>query len=238
MEKVTESLSSDLTRFASEFSLTPREMDIVKLLLDKTVSVESIAKKLGVSPNTVKNHFQKIFQKTKTNAKAELLAVFVQFIVTGDRTPELSAGGAQMTILLADDDANFAELMANAFEKLEHSVELKTVRDGVEVLGYIESAAAGNAETPLPNLILLDLRMPRMDGYEVLRQLKENATTQHVPVIAISGSDDPQDIEKIYKLGGSSYLRKPSKFQTLVSKMDALATFWGNHSESPRSLPR
>jgi DNA-binding NarL/FixJ family response regulator len=235
---IIKALSSDLDGFAKAHSLTPREMDIVRLLLDKIVSVDAIAKKLGVSPNTVKNHFQKIFQKTKTNAKAELLAAFIQHLMNESDTSVVSTSMDQvkMTILLADDDENFADLMRSAFDSLDHKVQLKTVKDGMEVLTYIEKAqAGGNPDFPTPQLILLDLRMPRMDGYEVLKALKENEKTQGIPVVALSGSDDPQDIQRIYSLGGASYMRKPSKFKSLVSKMDALASFWGKHSESPNT---
>ena len=232
--EVIRALSSNLDSYAKANNLTPREMDIVRLLLEKVVSVEGIAKKLGVSPNTVKNHFQKIFQKTRTNAKAELLAAFIQYIMVQNESSSIveSTPSVQMTILLADDDDNFAHLIANAFEKLNHNISLKTVKDGVEVLDYIETSLAGsNRNYPLPHLILLDLRMPRMDGYEVLKALKENTRSQSIPVIAISGSDDPEDIQRIYSLGGASYIRKPNKFQTLVSTMDSLANFWGQPSE-------
>src|SRR5690606_17076411 len=137
---------------------------------------------------TVKNHFQKIFQKTRTNAKAELLAAFIQFMI--DNNQQNAQGSATqtatMTILLADDDDNFSELIQNAFDKLNHQITLKTVNDGVEVLEYIEQAVqGGNADYPMPHLVLLDLRMPRMDGYDVIKALKENPESQSIPVVAI-----------------------------------------------------
>jgi CheY-like chemotaxis protein len=138
------------------------------------------------------------------------------------------------TILLADDNQNDIDLtkMALSESKLANSIEV--VKDGVEVMEYLRLQGKFNGRKPgNPIVILLDLKMPRMDGIEVLKEIKSDPDLKTIPVVMVSSSRQESDLVQSYKLGVNAYVVKPVDFGQFVSVIKQLGTFWAVLNELP-----
>ena len=113
--------------------------------------------------------------------------------------------GPRVDILLVEDDANDIAVAMRAFR--QHSLEdrVRVLRDGVELVDYLQTH---NLRGRPPKVILLDLKMPRMDGREALRELRSRPETRHIPVVVVSSSDQPRDVSECYELGANSFVVK------------------------------
>jgi CheY-like chemotaxis protein len=131
-------------------------------------------------------------------------------------------------ILLAEDNADDVLLIRLALEKAGSANLLRVVRDGEEVLQYLqgEGAFADRAQFPAPDLLLLDLAMPRLSGLEVLAWLQPRAEWMHLPVIVLSGFCEEEAIHRAYQLGASAFLVKPGEFSELAAAMKHVTDFW------------
>jgi CheY-like chemotaxis protein len=137
-------------------------------------------------------------------------------------------------ILLAEDNPNDVELTLSALQEYRLSNEVEVVHDGAEALDYIYHRgkyAGGN--TYLPCVILLDLKMPRVDGLEVLRQLKSDPALRHIPVVMLTSSREERDLVRSYDLGVNAFVVKPVDFDQFVSAIRALGMFWAIVNEPP-----
>ena len=140
----------------------------------------------------------------------------------------------QNTILLVEDNTDDEELTRLAFEESGIVNHLDIVRDGAEALDYIFAIGAwagrpgGN-----PSLILLDLKLPKIGGLEVLRQLRADPRTELTPVVILTSSVEEQDLLRGYKLGCNSYIRKPVDFTRLAEIMRLLGLYWLTINEPP-----
>jgi two-component system response regulator len=144
---------------------------------------------------------------------------------------------AERPILLVDDSTRDAELLTDAIDTATQEssiasgvlamVRVDHVRDGVDALGYLgaDGAFAGRFGA-LPALIVLDLKMPRMNGMELLAALKADVRFRHIPVMLMTSSEQPEDIAAAYRLGVNAYVRKPLLFDDLVSTMRHVLGFW------------
>lgn len=131
-----------------------------------------------------------------------------------------------VTIVLAEDDDGHARLIAEHFEEAGVSNTLIRLRDGREALDFFFRAGAGpRAEPGTGYLLLLDIKMPGVDGFEVLRRLKADENLKKLPVIMLTTTDDPRDIEACYKAGCSSYLTKPVAFSQFAEVIKRLGLF-------------
>jgi CheY-like chemotaxis protein len=112
-------------------------------------------------------------------------------------------------LLLIEDDRDSVDVVVHALQKAGLRIELRVVRDGQEALDVLglESTPAIACQ-PLPRVVFLDLKMPRVDGWEVLRRIRSSPRTASLPVVVVSGSDRPEDIRRSYALGANSYLLK------------------------------
>ena len=131
-------------------------------------------------------------------------------------------------ILLAEDNPNDAELTIRSLKKVNLANKLYHVRDGAEALDFIFARGA-YADRPLgnkPKLILLDIKMPKIDGIEVLRQLKEGEQTRAIPVVIMTSSAEEQDMMSSYQLGVNSYVVKPVEFDGFVKAVSELGLYW------------
>jgi CheY-like chemotaxis protein len=137
-------------------------------------------------------------------------------------------------ILLAEDNKNDVELTLSALEEYNLANEVVVVRDGVEVLDYCfrRGEFAGHANG-VPAVILLDLKMPRMDGLEALRQLRADARFKCVPVVMVTSSREEQDLVRSYELGVNAYVVKPVDFQKFVECIKQIGFFWALINEPP-----
>ena len=130
-----------------------------------------------------------------------------------------------MHILLADDDADDRLLVHEAFEENHLINVLETVEDGEELLDYLYQRGKFT-EAARPNLILLDLNMPRKSGLEALREIKLDADLRRIPVIVLTTSKAEEDILRSYDLGVNSFIVKPVTFDSLVTLIKALDSYW------------
>jgi CheY-like chemotaxis protein len=134
----------------------------------------------------------------------------------------------RFVVLLADDDPNDILLTREAFAEGGIAAQLVTVGDGEELMEYLEQSGRYSTQPspPPPNLILLDLNMPRKDGREALRDIRQNRRFKTIPVIAFTTSESEDEVSRIYELGANSYIAKPSSFDGLVEIMTRLTHYW------------
>ena len=138
-------------------------------------------------------------------------------------------------ILLVEDNPNDIELTLYALKKYHVAERVDVVRDGVEALEYLfcKGAYAHRRAEDMPQLILLDLKLPKLDGLDVLRQIKANARTQTIPVIALTSSREDNDVRESYRLGVNSYIVKPIDFDRFTEAVRRLGTYWLRHNQFP-----
>jgi len=136
--------------------------------------------------------------------------------------------------LLAEDNERDVELVLDALEEYHLANEVVTVRDGEEALDYLFKRGAHAArDEGLPVVVLLDLKMPKVDGLEVLRQIKSDPALKVLPVVMMTSSREEQDLVKSYQLGVNSYLVKPVKFEQFVDAVRQLSVYWALMNEPP-----
>jgi PAS domain S-box-containing protein len=143
-------------------------------------------------------------------------------------------------VLSADDDENAQFLLRRAFDKAGIKASIKEARDGTDVIQYLtgDGAFSDRAHFPWPDLLLLDLKMPRLTGFGVLELLRKNPNFQTFPVLVFSSSDNAEDVRRAYELGCLSYVVKPVEFQKLVDLVRAIATeFFQHKTPSGNPLP-
>ena len=131
-------------------------------------------------------------------------------------------------VLIAEDNPDEALLLRRAIEKAGIRAPIKMVRDGEEVLLYLQGlgAFANRRENPLPTLIILDLKMPRKSGFEVLEWLNHHPQYDVVPTVVMSTSGLDKDVRKAYGLGANTFFVKPTDFNDLVSIMTTVRDYW------------
>lgn len=142
-----------------------------------------------------------------------------------------------ITILIADDDEDDRLLAQDALAESRVLNKLHCVEDGVELLEYLnrEGQYQEKCNSPRPDLILLDLNMPRKDGREALKEIKENPNLKGIPVVILTTSKQEEDKIKGYNLGAASYITKPVNFEGLVELMKVLGKYWIEFVEFPVS---
>jgi CheY-like chemotaxis protein len=137
-------------------------------------------------------------------------------------------------ILLVEDNHRDVELTLAALDEFKLANEVVVARDGVEALDYLHGRGQfshhGNA---LPVVVLLDLKMPRLDGLEVLRQIRNDAHLKSLPVVMITSSREEQDLIRSYELGVNAYVVKPVDFQKFVESIKQIGFFWAIINEPP-----
>ena len=138
-------------------------------------------------------------------------------------------------ILLVEDDPDGVELTLRALEKSNPPSHITVARDGVEALEYLFGTGPQAARDldSLPQLILLDLKLPRMDGLEVLRRLRADTRTRHIPVVVLTSSTEESDLASSYALGANSYIRKPVDFREFVEAARHLGIYWLRLNQFP-----
>ena len=136
---------------------------------------------------------------------------------------------------MADDDAEDCLLVRDALKEMGLPHEVRFVRDGEELFEYLHGSGEheGRSGSPLPDLILLDMKMPRKDGRETLRELKGDPRWRKIPVIALTTSLAADDVEYSYAAGVNSYIAKPASFRQLVKILDRLCKYWFEIVELP-----
>jgi CheY-like chemotaxis protein len=138
-------------------------------------------------------------------------------------------------ILLVEDDPNDVLLITRAFQKAGLLNALKVVRDGEQAINYLngEGNYADRERFPLPFLVLLDLKMPGTDGFEVLRWLRAEPAIKRLLVVVLTSSNLQEDVDKAYELGANSYLVKPVAFDEMVNLIQRFEIYWTEINRTP-----
>ena len=131
-------------------------------------------------------------------------------------------------ILLVEDNPKDEALTLRALRKSNIVNDVVVAHDGVEALEYLfgTGAHAGRDTTLMPQLTLLDLKMPRVDGLQVLKKMREDERTKRIPVVIFTSSDEEEDLIRSYELGANSYVRKPVEFSQFVEATKQLGLYW------------
>lgn len=134
----------------------------------------------------------------------------------------------EVEILLVEDNPRDAELTVRALKKHHLADKLLRVEDGVEALDFLFTRGKFADRNPadVPKVILLDLKLPRISGLEVLRILKQEERTRSIPVVVVTSSAEDPDVNAAYKLGANSYVIKPVQFEAFVEAMSKLGIYW------------
>ena len=131
-------------------------------------------------------------------------------------------------ILLVEDSVEDLELTLRALRKANLANHIEIARDGAEAIDFIfgEGIHAGRDITDVPKLILLDLKLPRVDGLEVLKRIKRDPRTSHIPIVVLTSSKEQNDVTESYRLGVNSYIVKPVNFEGFTAAVQDLGMYW------------
>ena len=138
-------------------------------------------------------------------------------------------------ILLVEDDSSDAELAKRALKKSSISNHLVHLKDGEEALDFIYGTGLfeGRNTSKKPKVIFLDLKMPKVNGIEVLKKIKEDEQTRSIPVVVLTSSKESKDIQECYRLGVNSYIVKPMGFENFTTVLNDLGIYWAQLNNSP-----
>ncbi len=134
----------------------------------------------------------------------------------------------QKTILLVEDNPDDAKLTLRGFQRNNIANPIVVAQDGIEALDYLfaRGAFSGRAGQPLPTLVILDLKLPRLDGLGVLRAIRADEKTRLIPVVILTSSREQEDVISGYSLGANSYVRKPVDFTEFMEAVKVLGIYW------------
>jgi two-component system response regulator len=137
-------------------------------------------------------------------------------------------------ILLVEDNPDDEALTLRALKKVKLMNEVRVARDGVEALDMLTGTGSCAGKPPLtPQVVLLDLKLPKVDGLEVLRRLRADPLTRRQPVVILTSSKEEKDLVESYELGANSYVRKPVDFNQFVEAVNQLGLYWLVLNQSP-----
>ena len=144
----------------------------------------------------------------------------------------------RLTVLLVEDSARDVRLTQRAFAQADIAHDLRVVRDGDEALEYLhrKGAYALPGSSPRPDMILLDLNLPRMGGHELMQRIKQDMRFRQVPIIVLTTSGRSDDVRQAYENGANAYLLKPVEFSRFTEVIGQLASFWLETVELPPEL--
>lgn len=140
------------------------------------------------------------------------------------------------TVLLVEDDLNDIFLVKRAFKMAHIQNPLQVVTDGLEAINYLRGEGKYNDRQahPLPKLVVMDIKMPRRSGFEVLEWIKHHeGALRRVPVIIVSSSEDPGDINRAYELGANAYMVKPMHYHAIEHLFESITHYWGLECAKP-----
>jgi len=140
----------------------------------------------------------------------------------------------ELEILLVEDNSSDAEMTIRALKKNNIANHVVHLKDGAEAIDFIFGTPTEKGLTIFPKLILLDLKMPKVDGIELLRKIKSDERTKVIPVVVLTSSKEDPDIRTCYELGVNSYIVKPVGFENFTKAISELGLYWMLHNLAPR----
>jgi two-component system, chemotaxis family, response regulator Rcp1 len=141
----------------------------------------------------------------------------------------------RLEILVVDDNPSDVHLLTEAFQELNADLKLSVARDGAEALKLIQRGTT--TDTWRPDLILLDLNLPKITGHEVLARLKNDPATRNIPVIVFTSSRAETDVKRAYDAHANAYVKKPTSLDGLMAAMRGLKVFWMETAQLPSQIP-
>lgn len=129
-------------------------------------------------------------------------------------------------ILLVEDNPDDVELTIRAFKRSNILNDLHVATDGQQAIDYLFGTDAAGHRNPLPAVVLLDLKLPKVSGFEILERLRQEETTSRIPVIILTSSREDQDVTTGYEHGANSYIRKPVEFEQFVKVVQQIGMYW------------
>jgi CheY-like chemotaxis protein len=144
---------------------------------------------------------------------------------------------ANFSVLLVEDDLNDIFLVKRAFKMAHIQNPLQVVTDGQEAIHYLrgEGKYADRRTYPLPKLIVMDIKMPRLSGFEVLQAVKgDGKPLRRIPIVIVSASDNPEDINRAYEMGANAYMVKPVDFRAVEHLFSSITHYWGLECAKPQ----
>jgi two-component system, chemotaxis family, response regulator Rcp1 len=154
-------------------------------------------------------------------------------LLSSSTTPSVLPRKAMIRVLLVEDSPGDVRLTQEAFQHANNSIHLIAVSDGIEALAFLRREGT-NVHAPRPDIILLDLNLPRMGGHEVLAHIKNNDSLRSIPVVILTISDAEADIEKTYELQANCYLTKPLQLSEFESVVGSINEFWLTRVKFPK----
>ena len=141
----------------------------------------------------------------------------------------------QFSVLLVEDDLNDIFLVKRAFKMAQIRNPLQVVTDGQEAINYLRGSGkySDREHYPLPKLVVMDIKMPRKSGFEVLEWIKSDSILRRIPVVIVSSSDNPADINRAYELGANAYMVKPVDFRAVEHLFESITHYWGLECAKP-----
>ncbi len=142
----------------------------------------------------------------------------------------------EVEILLVEDNPDDLDMAVHALRKMKLANKIQVARDGVEALDFIfcRGVFAGRKFENAPKVVLLDLKLPKVDGLEVLRQIKDDPRTKSIPVVVLTSSKEQNDVVESYKLGVNSYIVKPVNFEQFAESVQKLGLYWLLLNQPPK----
>jgi CheY-like chemotaxis protein len=139
------------------------------------------------------------------------------------------------TVLLVEDDLNDIFLVKRAFKLARLETPLQVVTDGEEAIRYLkgEGRYADRGVYPLPKLVVMDIKMPRLTGFEVLEQIKQEGPLRRIPIVIVSSSDRHEDVNRAYELGANAYMVKPMDYRSVEHLFESITHYWGLECAKP-----
>jgi CheY-like chemotaxis protein len=142
-------------------------------------------------------------------------------------------------VLLIDDNSDDAIILLRVFSKIAPEISLHIARSGVEALSYLkgEDRFADRKIYPLPSLLIVDLKMPGMDGFDLIQWVRTESDLRELPIVVLSSSKDPADVSRVHQLGANAFHVKPSDPNALIGMVEGLKTYWIDKRFDRGSLP-
>lgn len=147
--------------------------------------------------------------------------------------PSTADSGTPIDVLLIDDSPHYIRLVQEAFRDVNAQVKFHVANDGLEALAFLRHESELNLSAPRPDLILLDLAMPKMNGCEFLAKLKEDEELRTIPTVVLTTSDMRQDVQTSFRLHANAYLQKPLRLDQLDTLLKSINDFWFAQSTLP-----